>query len=135
MQTENRYEWKFAYSADKLTEAARKKAAHHHTRLEWWTEKQKQVMEKIKAEGLEIDESLVAEYATRFSNLGRGPTVQVREDLLRDLHECVSKTASHRNKERDYEAWVEILSSQGSTTFELNQADWLFFFSEKPAMR
>lgn len=118
--------WEFPYTADKLLEAATLKNAFHTERLTWWEEKKKEVMEKIKSEGLEIDESV----AVRYSNSGRRTSVQVRDDLLRDLNECTQKTEEHKNKVKDYSGWIEVLASQGQSAFPLHQEDWLFFFSK-----
>ncbi len=131
----NRTVWKFGYQADKLLDAAKNKLAWHNGRLEWWAAKQKDVQNKIRAEGLEIDESVAVisgGYST--SNIShRGPTVQIRNDLLTDHNECVGKVAEHRAKVRDYDSWVQVLNAEvelrgDKAVFELQQDDWLFFF-------
>ena len=130
----NRTAWKFSYNADQLTTAAKTKFDYHSARLVWWQQKQQETIAKIKSEGVKVDESIVEEltktgYST--SNIGRGPQVQIRNDLLADLNECAHKVEEHRRKIKDYEGWVEILASQGQLTLALDQEDWLFFFSKK----
>ncbi len=121
-----RDKWNFPYTADKLHDAAIAKHEFHTARLAWWTKKKEEVMTQIKAEGLEIDESV----ALGFSNSGRNTSVSVRNDLLRDLNECVAKVNEHTAKVKDYDAWIQVLKSQGQSSFDLNQDDWLFFFGK-----
>lgn len=122
----NREAWEFPYTADKLLEAATVKSAFHTERLAWWEDKKKEVMDKIRAEGLEIDESV----ALGYSNSGRHTSVSVRNDLLTDLNECAQKTVEHKSKLQDYDAWMQVLASQGSAMFALHQGDWLYFFGK-----
>ena len=56
----NRSSWKFTYTADKLLMAAETKINWHEGRLKWWMDQQDEIKEKIKSEGIEIDESRVA---------------------------------------------------------------------------
>lgn len=117
--------WEFPYTADKLATAADVKRTHHTDRLKWWEDKKVEVLKTIKAEGIEIDESL----AEGYSNSGnRGATVQVRTDLLNDVNECNTKIREHRAKVAGYDAWVQVLRSQGQSSFNLIQEDWLYFF-------
>lgn len=125
----NRDKWTFPYTADKLLEAATGKKAFHEGRLQWWTDKRKEVEDKIRSEGIEIDETL-ADQAGKFSNSYRGPQVQIRNDLVTDLDECVTKQKEHRSHIQHYDAWMQVLASQGQSTFNLNQDDWLFFFGK-----
>lgn len=130
----NRASWKFTYTADKLLEAATAKKDFHAGRLDWWTSKRKETEDKIRSEGIEIDESVAAFSnglgTAGYSNSGRGPSVSIRNDLVKDLGECVAKTSEHEAKIRDYGAWIQVLASQGQTSLELHQDDWLFFFGK-----
>lgn len=128
----NRASWKFTYTADKLLDAATAKKDWHASRLDWWSGKRKETEDKIRSEGIEIDESVgVGSLTTaNYSNSGRGPQVSIRNDLVRDLTECVQKTNEHEGKIRDYGAWIQVLASQGQTSLELHQDDWLFFFGK-----
>lgn len=127
-----RQSWKFPYTADILWKAAAKKSEHFKSRLDWWTKKRAEIIKKIKDEGLEFDDSLAANNALTFSNAtySRGPTVNIRNDLLRDLQECSGKIQEHENNVKNYVAWIEVLHSQGQSTFNLHQDDWLFFFGK-----
>lgn len=120
----NRHQWNFEYDAKVLLDASRKKLNFHQERLDWWENKKKEVMGKIKEEGLEIDESV----AIGYTNSARNTTVNIRNDLLVDLNECTSKITEHKAKVKDYDAWCQVLESQNFQTFQLHQEDWLFFF-------
>lgn len=129
----NRASWKFTYAADKLLEAAITKKTWHAGRLDWWHNKRTEVEALIRSEGIEIDESVGVGSLTstsNYSNAGRGPQVSIRNDLVRDLSECVQKTSEHEAKIRDYSAWIQVLESQGQASLELHQDDWLFFFGK-----
>jgi hypothetical protein len=122
----NRQNWRLFYTVDTLLAAATAKADHHTQRLAWWESSKAEVIHKIKEEGLEIDESLAATLSNTYT---RGASVNVRNDLLRDLQECVEKVREHSAKVADYSAWCKILKSQSSdAVFELHQDDWMFFF-------
>lgn len=125
-----RDEWEFPYGAEILNDAATKKNAHHFERQKWWENKKQEVMTTIKSEGIEIDESLAGEYVGKMSNYSRGTTVMVRNDLQKDLDECVAKIKEHRNKAEGYAAWTEVLSVQKGMVFNLHQEDWLYFFGK-----
>lgn len=121
----NRTQWIFSYPANTLFDAAMEKRRHHAERLGWWEQKKAEVVTTIRAEGIEVDESLADLISNSYQ---RGGTVHVRADLVRDVQECVQKIREHRAKVEDYDGWAQVLSSQGSTTFGLHQEDWLFFF-------
>lgn len=125
----NRTSWKFTYTADKLFGAADSKKSWHMERLKWWSDKRKEVEGVIRAEGIEIDESVAAGLGT-YANAVRGPQVSIRNDLVKDLSECVMKTTEHEGKCREYDAWMQVLASQGQASLDLNQDDWLFFFGK-----
>lgn len=129
MNTANRGQWKFPYTADKLLAAANTKVEFHKARLAWWEDKKASVLATVKAEGIEIDESVAAGegYGKSYS---RHESVTIRDDLVRDLSECVSKVKEHRGKVADYGGWAEVLASQGQATFDLFQGDWLYFFGK-----
>jgi len=128
----NRLMWKFSYPADKLLEAATTKKAWHEERLKWWGTKRDEMKDKIKAEGIEIDESVAFGTDNYLSNKSthRGASVSIRNDLVVDLTECVNKVSEHQNKIKDYDAWTQVLASQGQGSFDLYQDDWLFFFGK-----
>lgn len=123
----HRTNWIFPYTADKLLAAADAKLKHHSERLAWWEAKKAEVIETVKAEGIEVDESLANVVSNSYE---RGATVQVRNDLVRDLRECVGKIQQHRAQVADYDAWMQVLASQGQSNFNLHHDDWLFFFGK-----
>lgn len=125
----NRKAWNFPYAADKLLDAARAKVAFHKDRLKWWEGKKQEVLALIRAEGIEIDESVAAGegYGKSYT---RQETVMIRNDLREDLEEVQAKVKEHRGKIADYGAWAEVLASQGGSKFDLHQEDWLFFFGK-----
>lgn len=126
-----RDDWNFSYLGSDLATAAGKKMDFHRGRLKFWTDKKAEVMTAIKADGLEIDESIASE-SPKFSsaNYGRDPVVAVRADLLRDLRECVSKISEHRKKLDGYHGWRQILQANSNISQALDHDDWLFFFGE-----
>ena len=65
--------WRFEYTANKLAEAAAIKMKFHEERLEWWKVKRREVMGKIRSEGIEIDEKLAATmpFGTETGERGR----------------------------------------------------------------
>ncbi len=129
-----RNSWEFQYKVKDLLEAAKARMAFYESRVAFWESKKTETIEKIKSEGITIDESLAArDGKAAYSNFaGRGGQVVIRDDLERDLSEAHGRVASHRKNVATYEAWVEILSSQHQDQVrELNHDDWLFFFSKK----
>lgn len=128
----NRHEWTFTYTADKLLAAAIAKKNWHEGRLNWWAKSRDEIKQTIKSEGIEIDESVAYGTENYLSNKSahRGAAVSIRNDLVKDLNECVQKVSEHQNKIKDYDAWVQVLESQGQSSLELNQDDWLFFFGK-----
>jgi len=121
----NRTAWEFSYTASAVLAGAAKKKAFHQSRLKWWTEKKEAVKETIKAEGMDFEESL----SDVVSNSYRQTGVNIRTDLLKDLNECNSRINVHRDKISGYDAWIEVLGSQGDAALALTQDDWLYFFS------
>ena len=86
----------FDYAATKLAEAADQKKAFHQERLDCWKAKRVEVMTTIRSEGLEIDEKIALEYRNPKSrNWDRGSQVMVRNDLQKDLSECLEKLSHH----------------------------------------
>lgn len=125
-----RDEWRFPTPAARLAEAAQAKLAHHDERVKWWTGKRAQVMETIRAEGLEIDERLVLAHPNpKVRDWDRGATkVMVRNDLQEDLEECTTKLRFHTARRGEYDGWVQVLAANAGTPLELDIEDWLFFF-------
>ena len=126
-----RKEWKFDYTASKLAEAAKTKHLHHQERFEWWKEKRDQVMAEIRKDGLEIDEKIALEYVSpKRRDWEQGAQVTVRNDLKRDLNECLEKLAYHTGLMNDYHGWHQVLSANSEARLSLDHDDWLFFFGQ-----
>lgn len=126
-----RKEWKFDYTASKLAEAAKAKHLHHQERFEWWKEKRDQVMAEIRKDGLEIDEKIALEYVSpKRRDWEQGAQVTVRNDLKRDLNECLEKLAYHTGLMNDYHGWHQVLNANAEARLSLDHDDWLFFFGQ-----
>jgi hypothetical protein len=126
-----RKEWTFDYTASKLAEAAKTKHLHHQERFEWWKEKRDQVMAEIRKDGLEIDEKIALEYVSpKRRDWEQGAQVTVRNDLKRDLNECLEKLAYHTGLMNDYHGWHQVLNANAEARLSLDHDDWLFFFGQ-----
>jgi len=126
-----RKEWKFDYTASKMAEATETKLKFHQERFEWWKNKKEQVIAQIRAEGLEIDENIALEYVSPKSrDWERGTQVTVRDDLRKDLDECLKKLAYHTGLINDYNGWNQILNANPEVRLSLDHDDWLFFFGQ-----
>jgi len=124
-----RKDWLFDHVASKLAEAANAKHQHHQERFEWWKNRREQVMAQIREEGLEIDESIALEYShPKRRDWEQGAQVTVRDDLRKDLNECLKKLAHHTELVNDYQGWHQVLSANPEARFSLDYQDWLFFF-------
>jgi len=124
----NRNTWEFHRSAEEVYQGASNKHDHHVGRLAWWEDKKKEVVAKIRAEGIEIDESLADQISNSYN---RGATVMIRVDLQQDLQECVGKIKEHRARAAEYAGWMEVLKRQGTHQYALHHDDWLYFFGNK----
>lgn len=122
-----RDEWAFDFSASKLAEAAAAKKKRHETRVTWWTEQKTKVMAEVRSEGIEVSESVAANYANKTSDR-YGPQVMVRADLQTKLTECHQKIMEHAGKVREYDGWVQILTANAEARLKLHSDDFLFFF-------
>lgn len=124
-----RQDWGFDYTATKLAEAADQKKAFHQERLAWWKAKRVEVMTTIRAEGLEIDEKIALEYRNPKSrDWDRGSQVMVRNDLQKDLSECLEKLGHHTQQVQQYDGWQQVLAANPEARVKLDIDDWLFFF-------
>lgn len=124
-----RNDWKFAYSAGKLAAAAESKKKHHTERRGWWEAKKTEVMEKIKASGLEIHEEQAAAYSNRTK--GYGAQIIIDPLMQRDLDECHQKIIKHNDLAQQYDCWHQVLISNSEHRLELDHEDFLFFFGNQ----
>ena len=129
-----RNEWIFSYTVSKILEAAVAKVEWHKGRVEFWTDAKKQVLEKVKADGIEVDESLakrIGSSSNDYNSINRGTTISIRDDYAADLREAVSKIKEHQYDLSGYAAWVDILTAADQHEFmSLQHDDWLYFFGK-----
>jgi hypothetical protein len=127
-----RNDWKFDYTAARLAEAAGAKMIYHGERLDWWRAKKDEVMKTIRSEGLEIDEKIVlTNYRSpKGRDWERGAQVMVRNDLQKDLEECLEKLQYHTQKLADYDGWQQVLAANPENRLALDIEDWLYFFGK-----
>lgn len=122
--------WKFRYTGSDLSEAATARLAFHQERIQWWKQQRGEVMQRIRAEGLEIDESLAVGYRSPKSRDWEDATrVNIRRDLREQLNECSHKLAQHTELAISYSAWRRVLQANPEASLKLDHADWQFFFS------
>jgi hypothetical protein len=124
-----RQDWGFEYTANKLAEASDRKKAFHQERLDWWKAKRVEVMTIIRSEGLEIDEKIALEYRhPKSRDWDGGSQVMVRNDLQKDLTECLEKLSYHTQQLQQYDGWQQVLAANADVRVKLDIEDWLFFF-------
>lgn len=124
-----RQQWLYKYPVCDLLNAAKRKHEHHVSRLKWWMEKRQEVFNAIRSDdGLQISESLVAQYA-KTGYLSSGPEVTINPELKKQLGECTDKISIHKNLVDDYAGYVDLLNSRPpQEQFDLQIDDWKFFF-------
>lgn len=127
--------WKVKYTGEELLAGAKEKLAFHQGRREFWVGKKNEVIEKIKAEGITVTESLVDElgkigYANTRSYNDAGPRVQIDVALAAKVQEAAGKVHEHDAKIRAYSGWVLQLENSRDSKFQLDHEDWLFFFGK-----
>lgn len=125
-----RNEWVFHIPVADILKAAEGKLVFHSGRVEWWKNKKAEVMDKIREDGIEVDDSLAAD-SPKFSsaNYRRDTSVNIRADLQEDLSECVNKIRDHETKVRDYQSWCNVLAASRQAELDMHQDDYNFFFS------
>lgn len=119
--------WEFEFTSAALCEAAKKKVEFHNGRVTWWCNSKDKVMQEIKDAGIEVSESVGAQYGN--TTTGYGPQVMVRNDLQKKLTECHNKIDQHRTKSAEYDGWVQVLSVDKGTR-RLHADDYLYFFGK-----
>ncbi len=122
----NRTEWKFTYTASKLSEAATIKRDEHKKKLEWWDAKKAEVMKKVAETGIEVHDSVAASYSNTKG--GFGPQITIDAGLQRDLSEYQSKIMEHNSAVNSFDGWQQVLSANPEARLDLDHEDYLFFF-------
>lgn len=123
-----RNDWTFDYTAAKLAEAASKKKEAHAAKLAWWEDKKKDVMSKVADGGIEVQDSVAADYSNTKG--GFGPQIRIDSGLQRDLTEVQEKIMEHHNLVKKYDGWVQVLTANPESRLSLEHDDYLFFFAE-----
>ena len=127
-----RDEWKFNYAAREVAGATGAKVKYHTERVAFWKTKREEVMASIRSDGLEIDEKLVLAHRNPKSrDWERGTQVMVRNDLQKDLEECLEKLQWHTGELDRYLGWNDVLMANADARLELDIDDWLYFFSNR----
>jgi hypothetical protein len=129
-----REEWEFEYTARTLAIAAAAQRDHRASRIELWTSKKAEVMQKIKDSGISVSESMSdilssnGNYGNTMS--GRGAHITIDTTLQADLNECVGKIRSHTSLRDEYDAWVQVLEANPESRLKLRHDDWMFFWGK-----
>ena len=129
-----RDKWAVNYSGQQLCDAASAKEERHKLRRKWWLDKKEEVITKIRAEGINVTESIVDELGKLgYSNSTRafgGPVVQVDAGMAAQVQEATQKVHEHQDKVYKYGAWIQMLSAHPAASFALDHDDWMFFFGK-----
>lgn len=127
----NRDDWEFEYTAKNLASAAEAQRDFRKSRVEVWTAKKAEIMEKIRTSGLTVHEGVAAGLSSYASNSSPGGAqVMVDTTLQRDLNECVSKIRTHSDAATEYDGWVQVLTANPESRLKLKHQDWMFFFGK-----
>lgn len=126
-----RENWLFEYAASDLATAAQTKMNYHRERLDFWKAKKNEVMDSIRADGLEIDEKIVLDFHNlKARDWINGAQIMIRNDLKRDLDECLEKLRHHTEQLADYDSWHQILAANPKKSLEVDNTDWMYFFGK-----
>lgn len=131
-----RDDWTMPYTGKTLLQAAKEKLTFHEGRKTWWTQKKDELIEKIRAEGINVTESVVDElgklgYSTSANLAFGGPTIQIDAGLAAQVREAAQKVHEHKEKIGQYNAWAQMLeAAPEAASFDLAHDDWMFFFGK-----
>lgn len=126
-----RDQWKFRYTARQLAEAAQAKIAFHQSRLDFWEARRKEVIDEIKADGIEVNEKTVLQFGSpKMRDFQQGGDIMIRNDLRKSLAESYEKLAYHTGRRDTYDGWQQVLGANAEDAIELDIDDWLFFFGQ-----
>lgn len=127
----NRTEWEFEYTASRLATAANAKLEIHKRKLTWWEGKKSETMERIKATGIQVHDSVAASYSNTKGAFG--PRIEIEAGMQRDLSECQEKILEHNRLVQEYDGWRQVFEANPESRLKLTHADWLHFFADMPA--
>lgn len=124
-----RDQWKFRYTARQLAEAAQTKIQFHKGRLEFWEARRREVIDQIKADGIEVNEKTILQFGSpKMRDFQQGGDIMIRNDLRKSLAESYEKLAYHTGHRDTFDGWQQVLGANPDNTIELDIDDWLFFF-------
>lgn len=126
--------WTFEMPVGEVLEGAQKQLAYRQTRVEFWKDRRDEIVQKIREEGITINESEVEKLAggTSYSNgIGNGVRVVIDNEMQVRLQEAQMKLQENREHVRQYQTWVDLLTPQSAKlSVKLDRADWLYFFGK-----
>ena len=130
-----RNDWQFEYTAHVLADAAAAKKAHHTQRATWWEAKREEILVEVKANGLEVTESLAMQYSSLAAT--HGAQLVIKPEYKKQLSECHDKIKDHSDKIKDhsakatqYDAWIQLLAANPEKRVGMDIDDFLFFFGK-----
>ncbi len=124
-----RDQWKFRYTAEQLAEAVQQKIQYHDERHAFWNGRREDIVTQIKADGIEVNEKSVLQYATpEMRDYQQGGEIMIRNDLRKSLSEAYEKLSYHTERKDIYDGWRQILTANTALPLDLDINDWLFFF-------
>lgn len=124
-----RQNWEFEFHAKEVAAAAEGQLDYRRSRVKFWRGKKAEVIEHIKETGIDVHDTISAQYGTAHNNLNsHAAKVIVDPRLQQDLTECHLKLTENEGLVEHYEAWVYFLKASPTATLKLRHADWLFFF-------
>lgn len=122
-------QWKFEYTAARVAEAAGAKIDFHQGHLDFWKKKREEIVARIRAEGIEVDEKIVLAHSNpKARDWDRGGEIMIRNDLRKDLAECFRKLAYHMELRDSFDGWRQVLNANPELRLPLDIEDWLYFF-------
>lgn len=129
-----RDQWKFRYTAGQLAEAAQSKIAFHRDRLDFWEARRKEIIGRVKADGIEVNEKTVLQSPSpKLRDFQQGGEIVIRNDLRKSLAESYEKLAYHTGRHDTFDGWRQVLGANAEDSIELDIEDWLFFFGRDTA--
>ena len=130
IESGNRGEWEFEYTASKLAEGAASQKAFRLSRVTAWTEAKDKVMAEVRDGGIQVTESVAAGMSSYSSTQSFGPQIGIDPAFQKKLAECHTKIQSHQQAANEYDGWIQVLSANSESRHKLTQQDWLYFFGK-----